>query len=147
MTRPHFQGSGVDRDGLLGGGADPERCRIGGNVGAAGGRDTDLGYASLVYRGKYFDTVHGTVGDEDVLVGGVIRDAAMMRLAGRVIGGGYSIGTHVGGARKRRGDGRLNGAGEAVLGSDRNRYGSSGCDLRNGERISGKRYCEIRGRR
>src|SRR6267142_4290781 len=109
MTRPHFQGSGVDRDGLLGGGADPERCGIGGNVDAAGGRDGDLRYAGLVYRGKYFDTVHGAIGDEDVLVSGIIGDAAMVRLAGRIIGCGYGVGTHIGGARERRADGRLYG--------------------------------------
>ncbi len=31
----------------------------------------------------------------------------MMRLAGRVIGYGYGVGTHIGGARERRAEGRL----------------------------------------
>jgi len=56
-----------------------------------------------------FDTVHGTIGDEDVLVSGIIRDAAMMRLAWQIIGCGYGVGTHIGGARERRADGRLYG--------------------------------------
>jgi hypothetical protein len=43
--------------------------------------------AALVHGGENVNPIHGTIGNEDMLVGGVVGDMAMMRLAKGIVGG------------------------------------------------------------
>lgn len=70
-------------------------------------RHGDLRYARLVRGREYFHAIHCTIGDKQVLVRGVVGGAAMARLAWRVLEGGYSVRTRVGGARQQRDGGGL----------------------------------------
>ena len=49
---------------------------------------------------KYFDAVHRSIGDEDAFVCEVVGDAAMARLARRIIQRRDGVGARVAGARE-----------------------------------------------
>src|SRR5260370_3976497 len=76
---------------------------------AAGAGDADLRHAGLVDAGKDFDTVHGSVGDEDMLMCRVVGDAPVARFAWWIIQRGDGIGSYIGRARKAGGGGELHG--------------------------------------
>ena len=107
IARFDLQGCCIDGYDLFGDGPDPDRGAVRREIGAAGSGDIDLGNAraeanagKLGGGGKNFDTIHGAIRDEEVLVDGVVDDVAVVRFAGRLVGRGGGIGSGIGRARE-----------------------------------------------
>jgi hypothetical protein len=106
IARFDLQRRCVDGHDLFGDGANPNGCAVGREIGAAGSGDIDLSDAraeanagKLDGGGEDFDTIHRAVGDEKMLVDGVVDDVAVVRFAGRIVGSGGGIGSGIGTAR------------------------------------------------
>jgi hypothetical protein len=107
VARFDLQRRCVDGHDLFGDGANPNGRAVGRKISAAGSGDIDLSDAraeanarKLSGRGKDFDTIHGAIGDEEMLVDGVVDDVAVVRFAGRIVGSGGGIGSGIGSARE-----------------------------------------------
>jgi len=82
---PNFQRGSIDRNNLLDRGTDPNGCAIEGKIGAGCARYGNLCDAGLASGGEDFHAIHGAIGDEHVLVGGIVGDVAMMRFTERIV--------------------------------------------------------------
>ena len=94
----------VDGNDFPGHRANPNGCAVCGEVRTAGSGDVNLRDTCQARGRKNFDAVHRAVGNEQTLVCGIVGNAAVARLAGRVVHKRRGIRAGEGGARESGGD-------------------------------------------